>query len=106
MREGIQRLVALPKPPKVSKAHHFDGLVTWESNEQNEELDPGFRYRASSIWRLVTRDLTGAELSHCAGYTPDHIHRVVQFCTISQFRLWIAPRFSSYIVHLDVLERI
>ena len=57
MREGIQRLVALPKPPKVSKAHHFDGLVTWESSEQNGELDPGFRYRASSIWRLVTRDL-------------------------------------------------
>jgi hypothetical protein len=79
MREGIQRLVALPKPPRVSKAHHFDGLVTWKSNKRNGDLDPGFQYRASSIWRLVTRDLTGAELSHCAGYTPDHIHRVVQW---------------------------
>jgi hypothetical protein len=79
MREGIQRLVALPKPPKVSKAHHFDGLVTWKSNERNGDLDPDFQYRASSIWRLVTRDLTGAELSHCAGYTPDHIHSVVQW---------------------------
>ena len=81
MRETIHRLTALPAPPNVRKAHHFDGLVTWETSERTGKLAPGFQYRASSIWRRVTRDMTAESLNHSRGYTPDHIHRVVEwFC--------------------------
>jgi hypothetical protein len=80
MRESIRRLVALPAPHCVHKAHPLDGLVTWDdSGRRSGTLAPGFQYRALSIWHRVTRHLTPAMRSHCQGYTPDHIERVAQW---------------------------
>jgi hypothetical protein len=77
MHESIRRLIVMPAPPHSRKAHHFDGLVTWDTSERTGKLAPGFQYRASSIWRRVTRGMSVEALRHCKGYTPDHIHRVV-----------------------------
>ncbi len=79
MHESIRRLIEMPAHHNRRKAHHFDGLITWDTSERTGKLAPGFQYRASSIWRRVTRDMTAEALDHCKGYTPDHIHRVVEW---------------------------
>ena len=87
MRESIHRLTAMPKPPCARKAHHFDGLVTWETSKRTGELAPDFQYRASSIWRRVTRNMIAEAISHCKGYTPDHIHHVVEWVRANSFAI-------------------
>jgi hypothetical protein len=80
MRESIRRLITLPAPPRVRKAHPMDGLVTWaEDVGRTGMLASGFQYRALSIWRRVTRGMTQDMLSHCTGYTVAHIERVVNW---------------------------
>ena len=57
MRTRIQRLTALPRPPRARKALPLDGLVTWGSKWKKEEddskLGDSFQFRASSIHRRV-----------------------------------------------------
>ncbi len=80
VRESISRLVALPAPPRVRKAHPMDGLVTWANDVgRTGKLASGFQYHALSIWRRVKRGMTHEMLSHCQRCTPDHIERVVQW---------------------------
>ena len=77
----IQRLTALPRPPRARKAHPFDGLVTWGSKWNKEEdaskLGDSFQFRASSIHRRVTRGLHDSVRRMCVNYTPAHVDNVV-----------------------------
>ena len=81
MRTRIQRLTALPRPPRARKAHPLDGLVTWGSKWKKEEddskLGDSFQFRASSIHRRVTRGLHDSVRRMCVNYTPAHVDNVV-----------------------------
>ena len=81
MRTRIQRLTALPRSARAKKAHPLDGLVTWrvlkKKYEDDGKLGKSFQFRASSIYRRVTRGLHESVRPMCEGYTLDHIERVV-----------------------------
>ena len=77
-RASIERLVELCKPFRVLKEHPLDGLVTW-TTAQAGTLTSGFKYRAVSIWRRVTRGMSPEQLGKCVEYTSEHIERIVDW---------------------------
>ena len=78
VRENIKRLVEMRKPFYVHKEHPLDGLVTWATTQAGT-INSGFKYRALSIWRRVTRGMSPEQREKCVGYTPEHIESVAKW---------------------------